>query len=87
MQVIGVPNEKYGEEVMAWVKLKNGHPCTVEDLHQFCSTRIAHFKIPRHWKFVDSFPMTISGKVRKVAMREEAIRELGLQAVAKIKTS
>jgi fatty-acyl-CoA synthase len=87
VQVIGVPNEKYGEEVMAWVKLKNGHACTVEELHQFCSTRIAHFKIPRHWKFVDSFPMTVSGKVRKVAMREEAIRELGLQAVAKIKTS
>jgi len=87
VQVIGVPNEKYGEEVMAWVKLKNGRDCTVEELHQFCSARIAHFKIPRHWKFVDSFPMTISGKVRKVAMREEAIRDLGLQAVAKIKTS
>jgi fatty-acyl-CoA synthase len=87
VQVIGVPNEKYGEEVMAWVKLKNGHACTIEELHHFCSTRIAHFKIPRHWKFVESFPMTVSGKVRKVAMREEAIRELGLQAVARIKTS
>jgi len=87
VQVIGVPNEKYGEEVMAWVKLKNGRDCTVEQLHEFCSTRIAHFKIPRHWKFVDSFPMTVSGKVRKVAMREKAIQELGLQAVAKIKTS
>ena len=87
VQVIGVPNEKYGEEVMAWIKLKNGCDCTVEELHQFCPTRIAHFKIPRHWKFVDSFPMTISGKVRKVAMREESIRELGLQEIVKIKTS
>jgi len=87
VQVIGVPNEKYGEEVMAWVKLKTGCDCTKEDLHEFCNTRIAHFKIPRYWKFVDSFPMTISGKVRKVAMREEAIEELGLQEIAKIKTS
>ncbi|HZI53192.1 MAG TPA: AMP-binding protein [Chitinophagaceae bacterium] len=87
VQVIGVPNEKYGEEVMAWVKLKAGCTCSKEELHQFCTTRIAHFKIPRYWKFVDTFPMTISGKVRKVTMREEAIEELGLQEIAKIKTS
>jgi fatty-acyl-CoA synthase len=87
VQVIGVPNEKYGEEVMAWIKLKTGCLCNEEELHQFCTTRIANFKIPRYWKFVDTFPMTISGKVRKVVMREEAIEELGLQDIAKIKTS
>jgi fatty-acyl-CoA synthase len=87
VQVIGVPNEKYGEEVMAWVKLKSGCACTKEELEEFCSTHIARFKVPRYWRFVDSFPMTISGKVRKVAMREEAIEELGLQEIAKIKTS
>ncbi len=87
VQVIGVPNEKYGEEVMAWVKLKTGCECSAEELQDFCQQHIAHFKVPRYWKFVDSFPMTISGKIRKVEMREEAIEELGLQEIAKIKTS
>ncbi|MEO5997407.1 MAG: AMP-binding protein [Chitinophagaceae bacterium] len=87
IQVIGVPSEKYGEEVMAWVKFKEGYFLTTEELHQFCRSYIADYKIPRYWKFVDAFPMTVTGKVRKVAMREQAIEELALQDAALIKTS
>ncbi len=87
VQVIGVPNEKYGEEVMAWVKVKSGHNLTSEQLEEFCQQRIAHYKVPRFWKFIDSFPMTVTGKIRKVEMREMAIEELGLQEIAKIRTS
>lgn len=87
VQVIGVPSEKYGEEVMAWVKLKPGFSISDSDLRQFCKTQIAHYKIPRHWKFTDSFPMTVTGKVRKIIMREESIRELGLDEIKDIKTS
>jgi fatty-acyl-CoA synthase len=87
VQVIGIPHEKYGEEVMAWVKLKPGVAITGNELQEFCKHKIAHFKIPSLWKFVDGFPMTVTGKVRKVAMREAAIQELGLQELAKIKTS
>lgn len=87
VQVIGVPNEKYGEEIMAWVKLKTGCGCSAEELQDFCKQRIAHFKIPHYWKFVNAFPMTVTGKIRKVEMRETAIEELGLQEVARIKTS
>ena len=78
--VIGVPSERYGEEVMAWVKLRDGATVTEERLDAACRGRIATFKIPRHWKLVDSFPMTITGKIRKFRMREIAIAELGLQA-------
>jgi fatty-acyl-CoA synthase len=87
VQVIGVPSEKYGEEVMAWVKIKSDRSVSVNDLIDFCSKQIAHYKIPKHWKFVDGFPMTVTGKIRKVEMRETAIEELGLQEIAKIKTS
>ena len=87
VQVIGIPSEKYGEEVMAWVKLKNECTVTENDLFDFCNKQIAHYKIPRYWKFVDAFPMTVTGKIRKVEMRETAIEELGLQEVAKIRTS
>ncbi len=79
VQVIGVPNKKYGEEVMAWVKLVEGaDPIEPEDIREFCRGRIAHFKVPRYVSFVDEFPMTVTGKVRKVAMRETSIAELGL---------
>jgi fatty-acyl-CoA synthase len=87
VQVIGVPNEKYGEEVMAWVKLKNGCTTDPEQLDKFCRDKIAHYKIPKYWKFVSTFPMTVTGKIRKVEMREMAIRELGLEDAARIKTS
>jgi fatty-acyl-CoA synthase len=87
VQVIGVPSEKYGEEVMAWVKVKSGHAVTAAELEQFCRRSIAHYKIPRYWKFVSAFPMTVTGKIRKVEMRELAVEELGLQEAARIKTS
>ena len=78
-QVIGVPSEKkFGEEVMAWIKVREGFSLTEEELVNFCKGQIAHYKVPKYWKFVQEFPMTISGKVRKVEMREMAIKELSL---------
>src|SRR5207244_13224541 len=64
VQVIGVPSEKYGEEVMAWVKLREGATSSGRELAAWCKGKIASYKIPRHWKFVDSFPMTITGKIQ-----------------------
>ena len=87
MQVIGNPSEKYIEEVMAWVKLKPGFSIPGNDLRGFCKKQIANYKIPGHWKFVDSFPMTVTGKVRKSVMREESIKELGLKEIAKLRTA
>ncbi|MBX6768359.1 MAG: AMP-binding protein, partial [Actinomadura rubrobrunea] len=85
-QVIGVPDAKYGEELMAWVRLRPGaEPLTAEALREFCAGKLAHFKIPRYVHIVDEFPMTVTGKVRKVQMREEAIEILGLQDVAAAK--
>jgi fatty-acyl-CoA synthase len=78
VQVIGVPDKTYGEEIVAWVKLHPGHEVSADDLRDFCKGRIAHFKAPRHIKFVDDFPMTISGKVQKFRMREVSIADLGL---------
>ncbi len=75
-QVIGVPCERYGEEVMAWVRLHPGVGLTADDLRAACAGRIASYKIPRHWKFVDSFPTTVTGKVQKFRMREIAAAEL-----------
>ena len=87
VQVIGVPSEKYVEEVMAWVKLKPGAEITESGLDAYCRGKIATYKIPRYWKFVDSFPMTVTGKVQKFRMREIAIDELGLHKAAKAKTA
>lgn len=87
VQVIGVPSEKFGEEIMAWVKLKANAELSQEELLQFCKDQIAHYKVPKFWKFVDTFPMTITGKIRKVEMREISIKELGLEDLLKIKTS
>jgi len=86
-QVIGVPSEKYGEEVMAWVKLREGAAATGDELATWCKGKIASYKIPRHWKFVDSFPMTVTGKVQKFKMREVAVEELGLQEAAGVRTA
>jgi fatty-acyl-CoA synthase len=87
VQVIGVPSERYGEEVMAWVRPRDGAQLTGEDLDAFCRGRIASFKIPRHWKFVSDFPITVTGKVQKFRMREVAVEELGLQQAAGIETA
>ncbi|KAB5626950.1 AMP-binding protein [Pseudomonas putida] len=75
-QVIGIPCSRYGEEIVAWIKLHPGHSATVEDLQAWCKARIAHFKVPRHFRFVDEFPMTVTGKVQKFRMREISIAEL-----------
>ena len=83
VQVIGVPDARYGEELMAWVRMKEGRPdITIEELRAFCTDRLAHYKIPRYVRVVDEFPMTVTGKIRKVEMREVAVHELGLEAVA-----
>ncbi len=78
VQVIGVPDPKYGEELVAWIKLRPGSSLTDEMVRDFCRGTIAHFKVPRYVKFVGEFPMTVTGKVRKVEMRERSIAELGL---------
>ena len=85
--VIGVPSERYGEEVMAWVRLREGASTTGDDLAAACKGRIATYKIPRHWKFVDSFPMTVTGKIQKFRMREQSVEELGLEREAEIATA
>ncbi|MEN6342883.1 MAG: AMP-binding protein [Methanospirillum sp.] len=85
--IIGVPDEKYGEELMAWVALKEGEMATPEEIRAFCVGKIAHFKIPRYVKFVDDFPMSVSGKIQKFKMREQSIAELGLEDVSRIETA
>jgi fatty-acyl-CoA synthase len=87
-QVIGVPDERYGEELMAWVRLRPGaEPLTAESLRQFCAGRLAHYKVPRYVKIVDEFPMTVTGKIRKVEMRQVSVEELGLQSAAAVKNA
>jgi fatty-acyl-CoA synthase len=87
VQVIGVPDAKYGEEIMAWVKLRDGQRATAEELRDYCRGKIAHYKIPRYIKFVDAFPTTVTGKVQKFVMREQSIKELGLEQAAAITTA
>jgi len=87
VQVIGVPDEKYGEEIMAWIKRRPGAQVTGDELRDFCRGRIASYKIPRYWKFVDGFPMTVTGKVQKFKMRELAVQELGLEKAAAVQTA
>jgi fatty-acyl-CoA synthase len=78
-QVIGVPDAKYGEELMVWMRLRAGAPAlTAEAVREFCAGQLAHYKIPRYVHVVDEFPMTVTGKVRKVEMRERAVEILGL---------
>ena len=72
---------------MAWVKLKDGEQAVPEDIIDFCKGKIAHFKVPRYIKFVDEFPMTVTGKVRKVEMRQVSTAELGLEDAANIATA
>jgi fatty-acyl-CoA synthase len=87
VQVIGVPSQKYGEEVMAWVKQRPGATANGEELAAFCRGQIATFKIPAYWKFVDEFPTTVTGKIQKFKMREMAVAELGLTAAASQRTA
>ena len=87
VQVIGLPDVRYGEEVMAWIHLRDGADTTDEDIKEFCRASIAHFKVPRYIKFTDSFPMTITGKIQKFKMREQSIEELGLGEAAHIRSA
>ncbi|MFJ4375151.1 AMP-binding protein [Pseudomonas japonica] len=76
VQVIGIPCDRYGEEIVAWVKFHPGHSATAEELQAWCKNRIAHFKTPRYFRFVEEFPMTVTGKIQKFRMREISIEEL-----------
>jgi fatty-acyl-CoA synthase len=87
VQVIGVPDERYGEELMAWIVLRPEATIDEDAVREFCRGKIAHFKVPRYIKFVDAFPMTVTGKVQKYKMRETAIDELGLTGAAAIATA
>jgi fatty-acyl-CoA synthase len=87
VQVVGVPDRKFGEEVAAWIKLHEGATATEDELRDFCRAHLAHFKTPRYIKFVDSFPTTVTGKIQKFKIREQAIVDLGLQDVAAIETA
>jgi len=87
VQVIGVPDAKYGEVVMAWIKLKEGAEASTEELTEFCKDKIAHFKVPKYFRFTADFPMTVTGKIRKIEMRQISIKEMNLDAANNIKTA
>ncbi len=87
VQVVGVPDVKYGEELCAWVKLRPGSALTAEDVREFCAGKIAHYKIPRYVRITDEFPMTVTGKVQKFKMRETSVAELGLEAADNTRTA
>jgi fatty-acyl-CoA synthase len=87
VQVIGVPDAKYGEELCAWVVRKPGSSADAESIRDFCKGQIAHYKVPRYIRFVDAFPMTVTGKIQKFKMRETSISELGLQAASQTRTA
>jgi fatty-acyl-CoA synthase len=78
VEVVGVPDARFGEEIAAWIRLHEGEQATVEEMQEYCRGKLAHFKIPRYIRFVDEFPMTVTGKVQKFVMRERMARELGL---------
>ena len=87
VQVVGLPDAKLGETVAVWVRLKAGESMTEDELREFCRGRIAHFKIPQHIRFVDEFPMTVTGKIQKFKIRQAEIERLGLQEAARISTA
>ena len=87
VQVVGVPDVKYGEELCAWVKLRPGSALSAEDVREFCTGKIAHYKIPRYVRITEEFPMTVTGKVQKFKMRETSVAELGLQAASQTRTA
>jgi fatty-acyl-CoA synthase len=87
VQVVGLPDEKYGEELCAWVKLRPGSGLAEEDVRAFCVGKIAHYKVPRYVRFTQEFPMTVTGKVQKFKMRETSVAELGLEAASQARTA
>jgi fatty-acyl-CoA synthase len=82
VQVFGIPDQRYGEELCAWIKLRAGETLTAEEVREFCRDQIAHYKVPRHIRFVDEFPMTVTGKIQKFIMREHMTAELGVKETA-----
>ena len=87
VQVIGVPDARYGEEIMAWIQLRDGVDTTAADIKDFCRGTIAHYKVPRYIRFTDAFPMTITGKIQKFKMRDTSIAELGLEDAAEVRSA
>jgi fatty-acyl-CoA synthase len=87
VQVIGVPDERYGEEIMAWVTLRDGTSLTVDDVREFCAGKIVRYKVPRYAHVTDVFPMTVTGKIQKFKMREMAVELLGLQNASAVVTA
>ena len=87
VSVVGVPDRRFGEEILAWVKLRAGESATEDEIRDFCREHLAHFKTPRYIKFVDSFPTTVTGKIQKYRIRQQAIEELGLHEAAAIETA
>jgi len=87
VQVIGVPDEKYGEELCAWIRVRGGAELTAGDIRAYCTGKIAHYKIPRYVRLTTEFPMTVTGKVQKFRMREVSVEELGLQAASETETA
>ena len=85
--VVGVPDHRWGEEVLACVRLRSGQAATDEEIREFCAARLAHFKVPRYVRFVDGFPTTVTGKIQKFKLREQAIQELGLESAAREETA
>jgi fatty-acyl-CoA synthase len=85
--VVGVPDAVYGEQVLACIKLRDGQSATAEEIRRYCRRSLAHFKVPHYIEFVDRFPMTVTGKVQKYKLREQAVRELGLEKLAEVQTA
>jgi fatty-acyl-CoA synthase len=85
--VVGLPDERLGETVCAWIRLKPGETASQEEIRDFCRGTIAYFKVPQYIRFVDSFPMTVTNKVQKYLMREQEIRDRGLEQAASIATA
>jgi len=84
---VGLPDLKLGETVLAWIRLKAGETATEEEIREFCRGKIAHFKIPQYIRFVDSFPMTVTGKIQKFRIREAEIEQRGLEQAARVETA
>ena len=87
VQVIGVPDERYGEEICAWIRLRDGQTATTDEIRDYCRGQIATYKIPRYVRITDSFPTTVTGKIQKFRMREVSIDELGLAPAARVETA
>ncbi len=87
MHVVGIPDERLGEVVVAWIRLKAGSNSTEAEIRAFCEGRIAYFKIPQHVRFVEQFPMTVTGKIQKFRIREFEIQERGLESLARRETA